>query len=246
MTGWRSTLGWMAAAAWLGAAAPLPRPVPDDAACGTAIAASEKGLPPKLLNAIGVTESGRVAGGRVVPWPWTIDVGGAGQFFASKADAVAAVQALQASGVQSIDVGCLQINLLHHPAAFASLDQAFDPAANAGYARRFLLDLFRAAGNWPDAVAAYHSHTPELAADYRRRVMAAWPLAAEYAGASGIGPAPAVSPIYTEEFQRRLAQEVRDLAQLDARFGGELVVDPTKNASVRPARRRPARAAAPG
>ena len=45
----------------------------------------------------------------------------------TRQQAVAAVQALQARGVRSIDVGCLQVNLMYHPIAFASLDDAFDP-----------------------------------------------------------------------------------------------------------------------
>ena len=34
------------------------------------------------------------------PWPWTIDADGVGQFFATKAQAVAAVAALQAQAAQ--------------------------------------------------------------------------------------------------------------------------------------------------
>ena len=38
----------------------------------------------------------------------------------SKADAIRAVQALQSRGViASIDVGCMQVNLVHHRQAFA-------------------------------------------------------------------------------------------------------------------------------
>ena len=48
--------------------------------------------------------------GRWTPWPWTIDVEGQGSFLPNKAAAIAAVQALQARGIQSIDVGCVQIN----------------------------------------------------------------------------------------------------------------------------------------
>ncbi len=54
-----------------------------------------------------------------------------------------AVAAMRAAGMQSIDVGCMQINLRAHPAAFASIDDAFDPAANADYAARFLRDLLQ-------------------------------------------------------------------------------------------------------
>jgi hypothetical protein len=129
-----------------------------------------------MLAAIGQVESGRPDPhtGAIRPWPWTIDADGVGQFFATKAQAVAAVVALQAQGVQSIDVGCMQINLMHHPDAFASLDQAFDPVANADFALRFLNTLYRRTGSWPKSIAVYHSDTPQIAEDYQRRVMVTW------------------------------------------------------------------------
>ncbi len=132
--------------------------------------------PPGLLAAVGQVESGRPdpGTGAMRPWPWTIDADGIGQFFATKAQAVAAVAALQAQGVRSIDVGCMQVNLMHHPEAFASLDQAFDPAANTVFAERFLNALYRRTGNWPSSVAAYHSETPQIAADYQHRVLVTW------------------------------------------------------------------------
>jgi hypothetical protein len=40
--------------------------------------------------------------------------------------------------VRSVDVGCLQIKLMFDPGAFASLDQAFAPTANALDAAHFL------------------------------------------------------------------------------------------------------------
>jgi hypothetical protein len=153
---------------------------PENAAalCESAVTGAEAAgrLPAGLLGAIAVTESGRLnlAAGRLRPWPWTINAGGEGQFFASKQQAVAAVQALQARGVRSIDVGCLQINLLHHPAAFASLEQAFDPRMNAAYATKFLNALYFGGRDWPRAIAAYHSETPELGTAYRVLVMARW------------------------------------------------------------------------
>ena len=64
----------------------------------------------------------------------------------------------------------MQVNLLHHPAAFASLDEAFDPAANARYAARFLSALFRQTGDWSLATANYHSANADRGEDYQRRV----------------------------------------------------------------------------
>jgi hypothetical protein len=146
--------------------------------CETAITTAEymARLPPRLLGAIGLTESGLAdsAQGRPRPWPWTINAEGEGQFFETKQQAIAAVRALQARGVRSIDVGCLQVNLMYHPSAFATLEDAFDPQVNAAYAARFLNALYADGRDWARAIAAYHSETPALGDAYRVRVMARW------------------------------------------------------------------------
>ena len=115
----------------------LTPPIDPSVYCDTAIINAERviRLPARLLGAIAEVESGRSNDKGVIrPWPWTINAEGRGQFFATKQEAVAAVRTLQASGVRSIDVGCMQVNLMYHPNAFASLDEAFDPPANALYA----------------------------------------------------------------------------------------------------------------
>ena len=136
-------------------------------------------LPPGLLLAIGVVESGRrdPITGHVAAWPWSIDANGVGQTFERLADALAATRALQGRGVTSVDVGCFQINLRHHPMAFSGLEEAFDPQANAAYAARFLSALRARTGSWESAVAAYHSAMPERGSAYRARVLASWPQA---------------------------------------------------------------------
>lgn len=165
---------------FLAAAATARAALPPDAyaLCEQAIRHAEAvgHMPPGMLAAIGQVESGRPDPhtGAMRPWPWTIDADGVGQFFATKAQAVAAVVALQAQGVRSIDVGCMQVNLMHHPDAFASLDQAFDPAANTRFAVRFLNALYHRTGTWPKAIATYHSETPQIAEEYQRRVMVTW------------------------------------------------------------------------
>lgn len=125
------------------------------------------------MAAIALVESGRPdAAGTARPWPWTINAEGKGMFFASKAEAIATVRLLQANGMRSIDVGCMQVNLMHHPDAFASLDEAFDPRRNALYAARFLGQLFQQSKNWLAAAGLYHSATPALALDYVKAVAA--------------------------------------------------------------------------
>ncbi len=147
------------------------------AQCRAAIAAAERSssVPDRLMQSIGIMESGRRDGaGAASAWPWTINHEGIGAFFATKAEAVAAVAALQSQGVRSIDVGCMQVNLMHHGSAFSSLEEAFDPGANARYAGQFLNQLLARTGSWPGATAGYHSLTPDIGADYARKVLAIW------------------------------------------------------------------------
>jgi hypothetical protein len=157
------------------AAPGMPRP---PALCDSAITTAEDSLrlPPRLLEAIAEVESGRPdpSTGKLQPWPWTINADGVGAFFASKAQAIATVRTLQAQGVRSIDVGCMQVNLMFHPTAFASLDAAFDPHVNALYAAHFLNALHGGSRDWSGAIAAYHSQTQAIGADYRRRVLVLW------------------------------------------------------------------------
>ena len=159
---------------------------PEALLCQRAIVAAELDgrLPARLLEAIAKVESGRPdETGKLNPWPWTINAEGEGHFYPTKARAIAAVTELRARGVQSVDVGCMQVNLMHHPHAFADLAQAFDPHANARYAGLFLNELFVQTGAWPLAAAAYHSQTPALGEPYRRRVMALWQRQVPRAGA---------------------------------------------------------------
>lgn len=146
--------------------------------CHDAAADAERtwGLPSGLLDAIGHVESGRfdAASGRVDAWPWAINAAGQGRYEPSADSAIATVRGLQAEGVQSIDVGCFQVNLFYHPDAFSSLEQAFDPDANARAAAAFLSSLYARTGGWDTAVALYHSAVPELGVPYRQMVIADW------------------------------------------------------------------------
>ncbi|MBO1076584.1 lytic transglycosylase domain-containing protein [Roseomonas marmotae] len=220
--------------------APIPAATPSPAAtssvaatpspaagtlCLPAIAAAERShkIPAHLLRSIAFVESGRTdpVTGRTVPWPWAINVGGKGYFHDTKEEAVEAVRGFQARGIRSIDVGCAQINLMHHPDAFASLEEAFDPKTNTSYAARFLRSLQGATRSWPMAAAGYHSQTPTLGFPYARKVMAIWPGSARY----GTLPVPilgtetgtgaqtlAIPDIYTPEFaakSRRIDEDLR-------------------------------------
>jgi hypothetical protein len=147
-------------------------------ACTLAGAAAEQAaaLPSNMLVSIGMIESGRAdpLTGKIQPWPWTVNADGAGHYFDSKTDAIAFTRLAESSGAQDVDVGCFQISLQNHPDAFASLDAAFDPAANANYAALYLSELKAQTGSWDAAIADYHSADPTYGMPYQQRVLAAW------------------------------------------------------------------------
>ena len=136
----------------------------------------ENGIPSRLLRAIAATETGRWHSRlkMLVPWPWAINVEGKPYFFNTKHEAVAAVAAFQAKGITSIDVGCMQVNLHHHPDAFANIQQALEPQFNVGYAAKLLRSHYNASGSWQTAVGRYHSFTPKFANPYISRVYSKW------------------------------------------------------------------------
>jgi Transglycosylase SLT domain len=143
--------------------------------CTEAIATAEQAasdLPAGLLRAIGAVESGRrdPVTGQFGAWPWSVNASGDSRVFETRRDAVAFVEDARARGIRSIDVGCMQVNLMYHPNAFVSLDEAFDPNANVRYAIAFLRDLRQRTGDWMRATGSYHSATPGLSDAYAERV----------------------------------------------------------------------------
>lgn len=132
-------------------------------------AARRTGVPVSVLKAISLTETGRRRGGAFRPWPWTVNMEGEGHWFENEDEARAYVDREFRRGARSFDVGCFQINYKWHGHAFRSIDEMFDPLANALYAARFLRTLHAEQGDWGRAAGAYHSRTPELANRYQTR-----------------------------------------------------------------------------
>jgi hypothetical protein len=212
---------------WLSTVDALAAPAPDWFAtqsdqCRTAIATAEVKykLPPALLGSIAKVESGRPIAGSVQPWPWTIDADGQALFLDSEAAAVAWSRLGLRRGVKFMDIGCMQVDWQLHPDAFKSLDQAFDPTANVDYAARYLRSLYdEAHGNWNVAVGWYHSHTVDLAADYRDRVA--------LVGAGILTGIDAPEPL----FQRAIRQGNLHMAMVG---GGTLVINVHRQPRSRP------------
>ncbi|MFD1510099.1 transglycosylase SLT domain-containing protein [Lacimonas salitolerans] len=132
-------------------------------------AAQDTGVPISVLRAITRTETGRSRGGMLAPWPWTVNMEGQGVWFDTLDEAKAYVFRHFKRGARSFDVGCFQINYRWHGDGFRSIDEMFDPLANALYAARFLQDLHAETGDWTKAAGAYHSRTETHAQRYEAR-----------------------------------------------------------------------------
>lgn len=118
-------------------------------------------IPGNILLGIGLQEAGMRRDGKLTVWPYAVNAAGEGRSFDSRSAAMAWVRERQRAGVDSIDVGCMQVNLRWHPDAFTSLEEGFDPAANVEYAARFLKRLYARTGDWVIAAGSYHSFSPD-------------------------------------------------------------------------------------
>lgn len=130
------------------------------------------GIPYKYLFAIAMQESQRsLADGRVMPWPWTLNVAGDGRFYETGDDLWRDLVGLVEQGVTNVDIGLMQINLKWHHHRIDSLRTLVRPEHNINIAAAILVQEYeRCDGDWWCAVGGYHSYRQSVAADYVRRV----------------------------------------------------------------------------
>ncbi len=139
--------------------------------------AAEKGVPPSVLYAVALTESGRpkIPEGIDRPWPWTLNVGGRGYFFDSRQAAWQALRDWLRAGKSSIDVGLMQVNWRYHKDRLGTPWQALDPYHNLRVGAAILRECFHSRRDWWASVGCYHAPTdPRRANRYRHRVVSRW------------------------------------------------------------------------
>ena len=144
----------------------------------------KKGIPRYLLKSISLAETGRWDRQERanVAWPWTVTALGVGNYFQNKVKALKYVHFLQANAITNIDVGCMQVNLHYHGHAFASLEDAMDPATNVTYAAKYLKGLYQSARSWTKAAGFYHSKTPRPFQAYKLKILKYWKQQHQQAG----------------------------------------------------------------
>ena len=130
-------------------------------------------LPENTLYAMGIHETGKThsESRKNIAWPWSVNKAGKSYYFDNKREAVAFVKKEIKVGNNNIDVGCMQVNLKHHPDAFPSIEKAFSPRYNVRYAANFLIQKYKAKKSWGDAIAHYHSANPAKGKKYKNKVI---------------------------------------------------------------------------
>ncbi|WP_431306379.1 transglycosylase SLT domain-containing protein [Pseudomonas aeruginosa] len=136
------------------------------------LAAQRAGIPSLVLYAVALQESGIRRNGRIVPWPWSLNVAGQSRRYATRSDACAGLQqVMQSTPHTRIDVGLGQINLGYHRQRYTSACDLLDPYRNLAIAADILKEQHSPGEDWLLAIGRYHRPAGgEPAARYRRSV----------------------------------------------------------------------------
>ncbi|WP_454693385.1 transglycosylase SLT domain-containing protein [Achromobacter aegrifaciens] len=136
------------------------------------LAAQRAGIPSTVLYAVALQESGVRRNGRIVPWPWSLNVAGQSRRFATRADACSGLQqAIRSTPHTRIDAGLGQINLGYHKHRVTSPCELLDPYRNLAIAAEILHEQHTPGQDWLITMGRYHRPAGgEPAARYRRSV----------------------------------------------------------------------------
>lgn len=136
------------------------------------LAAQRAGIPSSVLYAVALQESGVRRGGRLIPWPWSLNVAGQSRRYGNRADACAGLhQALLQVPPTRIDAGLGQINLGYQQHRYTQPCDVLDPYANLAMAAEILREQHTPGEDWLLAIGRYHRPAGgEPAARYRRSV----------------------------------------------------------------------------
>ena len=119
--------------------------------------ADEYGIPPQVLYAVALTESGlRMPGSRDHrPWPWTLNVAGKSYRYGTRNEAyVGLMQHLERTDL--VDVGLLQVNWRYHGQKLMDQNLSLDPWFNLRVGASILREMFDDCGDWMTAAGRYH------------------------------------------------------------------------------------------
>jgi len=136
------------------------------------LAAQRAGIPSPVLFAVALQESGARLHGRLIPWPWTLNVAGQAKRYATRVEACAGLRrALARTPASRIDAGLGQVNLGYHAHRYEHPCDLLDPYRNLAIAADILLEQHTPGEDWMVAIGRYHRPAGgEPAARYRLSV----------------------------------------------------------------------------
>lgn len=136
------------------------------------LAAQQAGIPSPVLFAVALQESGARLHGRLIPWPWTLNVAGQAERYATRAEACTGLRrALARTPAIRIDVGLGQVNVGYHAHRYVHPCELLDPYRNLAIAAEILREQYTAGEDWLVAIGRYHRPAGGApAARYRRSV----------------------------------------------------------------------------
>lgn len=159
----------LAGGLWACAPAVLAQQIPPPA---YQLAAQRAGVPSPVLYAVALQESGTRLRGRLVPWPWTLNVAGRAERYATRAEACAGLRrALAGTPATRIDAGLGQVNVGYHAHRYGRPCDLLDPYRNLAIAAEILREQHAPGEDWLVAIGRYHRPAGgPPAARYRRSV----------------------------------------------------------------------------
>lgn len=150
------------------------------------------GIPNNLLLAVALTESGRGS----LPNPWALNIHGKSYQLDSRESAESQIRRAINRGQQSIDIGCMQINLAYHGDKFGAIDRMLDVRHNVHYGAYYLASQAARHGNWQEGIMSYHNkNNPARRRWYYCNVMRNYARLNNQPVPSSCGPAPKGSSV---------------------------------------------------
>jgi hypothetical protein len=123
-------------------------------------------MPPGLLHAIALVESGR--DGR--PQPYALRIGRKAYYPASQEQALRLLSGVKGHAPRYANVGCMQLALPGRRRTAATAERTLDPATNMQIAAANLIDWEITTGSWTAAIAHYQGGRPNARQAYVCRI----------------------------------------------------------------------------
>lgn len=125
-------------------------------------------VPARYVFCIALQESQKQTHGRLLPWPWTLNIAGTGQFYPTRQAALKGLrQALTTTKL--VDVGLMQVNVKYHGHRFKRIEDMLDPVLNLQMGAQILRENYTRFLSWDTAIGKYHSYGNKPAQQQRAK-----------------------------------------------------------------------------